>query len=111
MGRLVMVKKIAFISLLLITACGKDVNISTKQLESNSGLSSGNATATNQEGIIKRGTPDQIIVDGQSKIVSIYSSYSALEFIAVRPLNSQTPVNFRGKIKSGQMVLEYLEAK
>lgn len=109
-----MVIKLILLSLLLITACGKNVNISTKQLESNSGLSDGNATATNQEGILKRGTPDQIIVNGTAKIVSTYSSYSALEFIAIRPLNSQTPVNFRGKphkLRSNEMVLEYIETK
>ena len=111
MGLLVMVKKITIISLLLISACGKNVSISTRELEANSGLSDGNATATNQVGVIKRGTPDLIIVNGKANIVSIYSSYSALEFIAIRSMNSQTPVNFRGKIKNNQMVLEYVKAQ
>ncbi len=106
-----MVKKIALISLFLISSCGKDVSISGTKLQNNSGLSDGNSTITNQTGILKRGNPDIIIVNGQGTIVSIYSSYSALEFIAIRALNSQTPVNFRGKVKNGQMVIEYVQAK
>jgi hypothetical protein len=103
--------KFLIISLFLISACGKNVSISTTELEANSGLSDGNATVTNQAGIIKRGTPDLIIVNGQANIISIYSSYSALEFVAIRSMNSQTPVNFRGKIKNNQMVLEYVKAQ
>ncbi|MBA2403891.1 MAG: hypothetical protein H0V66_03900 [Bdellovibrionales bacterium] len=106
-----MVKKIALISLLLIAGCGKNVSISTKELESNSALSDGNAQATPQEGIIKRGITDQIIVNNSYYKVSIYSSYLALEFIAIRPLNTQTPVRFRGKIKNNEMILEYVVAK
>lgn len=109
-----MVIKLILLSLFLISSCGKNVSISTKQLESNSSLSDGNATVTNQEGILKRGTPDLIIVNGEAKIVSIYSSYSALEFIAIRSMNSQTPVNFRGKLnklKNNEMILEYIQLK
>lgn len=106
-----MVTKFLLLSLILIASCGKNVKISTTELETNSRLSDGNSTLTNQEGIIKRGTPDLIIVNGPALKVSIYSSYSALEFVAIRPLNSQTPVRFRGKIKNNEMVLEYLEAK
>lgn len=106
-----MVKKITLISLFLIAACGKDVKISTKELETNSSLSDGAAHSTNQEGVLKRGSPDFIIVNGVANKISMYSSYSSLEFIAVRPLNSQTAVKFRGKIKKNEMVMEYMEAK
>ena len=106
-----MVKRFTFICLFLITACGKNVSISGRELESKSSLSDGNATLTNQEGVLQRGTPDYIVVSGPAYKVSIYSSYSALEFIAVRPLNAQIPVKFRGKIKNNEMVLEYLEVK
>jgi hypothetical protein len=106
-----MVTKLILLSLFLVGACGKNVKISTKELESNSRLSDGNSTITNQEGIVKRGTPDLIIVNGSAVKISIYSSYSALEFVAIRPLNSQTMVKFRGKLKNNEMVLEYLEAK
>jgi hypothetical protein len=105
--------KFLLLSLFLIFSCGKNVSISTRELQANSGLSDGNATATDQVGVIKRGTPDLIIANGQTNIVSIYSSYSALEFIAIRSMNSQTPVNFRGKINNNnnQMVLEYVKAQ
>lgn len=106
-----MVKKVTLISLLLIASCGKDVKISSKELESNSSLSDGNSTVTNQEGILKRGTPDKISVNGADVKVSIYSSYQVLEFIAIRPLNSQIPVRYRGKTKNNELVLEYLEEK
>ena len=103
--------KFLILSLFLIFSCGNNVSISTRELQANSALSDGNATATNQVGVIKRGTPDLIIVNGQANIISIYSSYSALEFVAIRSMNSQTPVNFRGKIKNNQMVLEYVKAQ
>jgi hypothetical protein len=95
----------------LIAACGKDVKVSTKELESNSRLSDGNSTVTNQEGTLKRGTPDVISINGSDLKVSTYSSYQVLEFVAIRPLNSQTLVKYRGKTLNNELVLEYLEAK
>lgn len=106
-----MVKKIALITLFLIAGCGKDVKISGKELEYNSGLSSGNTLTTNQEGVISRNNPDILTVNGTVYKVSIYSSYKALEFIAARPLNTQYAVKFRGKIKNKEMVLEVVELK
>ncbi len=106
-----MVNKLLIIVLFIVSGCGKDVSISTRELESKSSLSDGNSTATNQEGILKRGTPDFVIVSGVASKVSIYSSYASLEFIAVRPLNSQTPIKFRGKMKKNEMVMEYIVAK
>lgn len=111
MGLSVMVTKLILLSLFLLVSCGKNVSISGRELESNSSLSDGNASATNQEGILKRGTPDYIVVSGPAYKVSIYSSYSALEFIAVKPLSTQMPVKFRGKLKNNEMVLEYIQAK
>jgi hypothetical protein len=111
MEQSVMVNKLTLILLLIVSGCGKDVSISTRELETKSSLSDGNATVTDQEGILKRGTPDFVIVSGVASKVSIYSSYASLEFIAVRPLNSQTPIKFRGKVKKNEMVLEYVEAK
>ncbi len=111
MEQSVMVNKLILIALLIISACGKDVTISNRELESKSSLSDGNATVTDQEGILKRGTPDFVIVNGVASRISIYSSYSSLEFIAVRALNSQTPIKFRGKLKKNEMVMEYIVAK
>lgn len=103
--------RVFILSLFLIASCGKDVSLSTKSLEYNSGLSDGANTATTQEGIVNRGTPDHINVNGTSYKVSVYSSYAALEFIAAKPLSSQIPVKFRGKIKNNEMVLEYVTKK
>ena len=111
MGPSVMVTKLILLSLFLFVSCGKNVSISGRELESKSSLSDGNATLTNQEGILKRGTPDYIVLSGPAYKVSIYSSYSALEFIAARPLSTQMPVKFRGKLKNNEMVLEYIQDK
>ena len=107
-----MIIKIVLFSLFLFSACGKNVTISTKELRSNSSLSDGKALATNKEGILKRNTTDTITYNGTSKKVSIYSSYQALEFIAIRPLKSETQVKYReGKNNNNEMVLEFIEAK
>ncbi len=106
-----MVTKLILLSLFLLLSCGKNVSISGRELESKSSLSDGNATLTNQEGILKRGTPDYIVLSGPAYKVSIYSSYSALKFIAARPLSTQMPVKFRGKLKNNEMVLEYIQDK
>jgi uncharacterized lipoprotein YmbA len=103
-----MVTRVLLLSLFLIVSCGKDVSLSTKSLEYNSGLSDGTTTATTQEGIVQRGSPDYLNTNGISYKVSIYSSYAALEFIAAKPLSSQIPVKFRGKIKNNEMILEYV---
>ena len=103
-------KKLLFISLFLLS-CGKQVEISTKQLEYNSSLSNGASLAVNQEGTLVRGTPDRISTNGSSYKVSIYSSYIALEFIAAKPLSAQLPVKFRGKVKNNEMLLENIQAK
>ena len=106
-----MVEKIILITLFLITSCGKDVSLSTKSLEFNSGLSDGASSVTNQEGILKRGNPDKISINGAEVKISTYSSYQALEFVAIRPLNSQTNIKFRAKNKNNEILLEYIEAK
>jgi hypothetical protein len=106
-----MVTRVLLLSLFLIVSCGKDVSLSTKSLEYNSGLSDGTTTATTQEGIVQRGSPDYISSNGTSYKVSIYSSYAALEFIAAKPLSSQIPVKFRGKVKNNEMILEYVTNK
>lgn len=61
--------------------------------------------------VVQRGSPDYISANGTSYKVSIYSSYASLEFIAAKPLSSQIPVKFRGKIKNNEMILEYVTTK
>lgn len=106
-----MATSVLLLSFFLFSSCGKDVSLSTKSLEFNSGLSDGANTATNQEGIVQRGTPDYIKSNGTSYKVSIYSSYASLEFIASKPLNSQILVKFRGKIKNNEMIVEYITVR
>ena len=103
--------KLYLFILVLLVSCGKQVEISNKQLEYNSSLSNGASIAVNQEGVLIRGTPDRITSNGASYKVSIYSSYIALEFIAAKPLGIQVPVKFRGKVKNSEMLLENIQAK
>lgn len=100
--------KVLALLLILVGACGKDVEISNRELQYNSSLSTPTAE---QDGILIRGKPDRLKGPSGTYPVSIYSSYSSLEFIAARELNQQYPVKFRGKIKNGQYVVETLSAK
>lgn len=104
-----MTTKLIILTLFLAVSCGKDVDISTKKLEYNSQLNSASSSATNASGSIKRGAVDSITTNGSTYKVSIYSSYSALEFIAARPLNSQFSVRYKGKVKNNEMVLEIVQ--
>lgn len=47
--------------------------------------------------------------DGKSYPFSEYSSHQALSFYAGRPMGSQTPVKYRGQVKSGKMVIEQIQ--
>lgn len=106
-----MVSKLFILTLFLVTACGKDVSISTKKLEYNSTLSTGTSTNSIQEGLLLRDTKDRLVYGGNTYNVSMYSSYIALEFIAARPLNTQHQVKFKGKFKGNDVILETMEQK
>ncbi len=101
----------SLLALVFICACGRQVNISTRQLEYNSNLQNGSSITASQEGLLIRGVPDKIIVNSVTHNVSIYSSYLALEFIASKPLSTQMNVKFKGKLKNNEMVLEIIESK
>ncbi len=90
-----------------VSACGRDVSISTRKLQDNSALEDGSNTVAPQTGTLTRGTPDKI----SGRNVSIYSSYSALEFIAARPLYTQMQVKYKGKIVNQELVLESISAQ
>lgn len=107
-----MVKQLPLLILVLIfsAACGRDVSISNKKLEYNSSLSDG--TKADTSGTLVRGKPDRVIAGNASYVVSIYSSYNALEFIAAKPLNTQMPVQYKGKVsEKNELVLELIQAK
>lgn len=96
--------------LLVCSACGNDVSVSNKQLEYNSSLADG--TKADTSGTLIRGKPDRVMVGNKSYIVSIYSSYNALEFIAAKPLNTQMSVQYKGKVSDNdELVLELIQAK
>ena len=103
-----MTKYLILLSLFTIS-CGKNVNISNQRLQSNSTLST--STTSLQEGLLIRGKPDQIKLNSILYSVSLYSSYNALEFVASKPLSSQVVVQFRGKIKNKEIILETIQAK
>lgn len=104
-----MVKKTTFILILILSAsCGRDVNISTKQLSANSQLKDG-SNLVSTSAILTRGKPDMINVGGTSYKVSIYSSYQALEFIAAKPLTTQMQVTVKGRPKGTEYVLEKIQ--
>lgn len=111
MEQSVMANKFFILITILLISCGKDVSISTKELQYNSTLSNGTSISSNQEGLLLRDTKDRLVVGGTTYNVSIYSSYLALEFIAARPLNSQHQVKFKGKLRGSEIILELIETK
>ena len=105
-----MVKHLSLLLILFICgACGNDVKISGKKLEYNSSLSDG--TKADKSGMLIRGRPDRLAVNGSQYTVSIYSSHSSLEFIASKPLSTQIAVLYNGKLVDGEMVLEVIQAQ
>lgn len=105
--------RLTILATLIITSCGSEVNISNKKLEYNSGLSNGVTITTNQEGVLVRavGSKDKISLNAKSYVVSVYSSYLALEFIAAKKMDKSYPVKLKGKTKGDEIVLELLEDK
>jgi hypothetical protein len=106
-----MASNLVLLILILIAACGKEVSISTKKLESNSTLSTGTTTQNFQDGLLLRNAKDQIVVGGSTYNVSIYSSYLALEFIAAKKMNSQHQVKFKANYKGSDIILEIIQNK
>jgi hypothetical protein len=107
-----MVNRFIFIFFILIIGCGTDVKIDNSKLESFSNVTSTTSTSlVAKAGSLKRGngtTKDMIVYSGVSYTVSMYSSYSALEYIAARSLNYQGNVTFKGTITGGEILLETL---
>ena len=99
------------IFLMTATSCGKEVNVSTKKLEYNSSLSNGASVTPDADGVLIRGVPDRIQTTSGTYNVSTYSSHSALEFIAIRPLNSQHQIRYRATLKNNEIVLQVIQQK
>ncbi len=107
-----MVNKSSLILFVLLVGCGTDVKIDNSKLESFSNVTSTTSTSlVAKAGSLKRGngtTKDVIIYSGVSYTVSIYSSYSSLEYIAAKSLNYQGSVTFKGTITGSEILLENL---
>jgi hypothetical protein len=97
--------------LVFCSACGPQVNISNSKLESNSSITAGEIKKVDQQGTLIRGKPDVISGSSGTLIVSMYSSYHALEFIAAKPMNSKHEIKYRGIIKKSEVILEVIETK
>ena len=100
-----MQNRILTLGIFLLMACGRQVEISSRELKYNSSLAS---PIQEQTGTLIRGKPDQLKGPEGTFPISIYSSYASLEFIAARELNKEYPVKFRGKLQNKQYILETL---
>jgi hypothetical protein len=107
-----MVNKSSFILFILLLGCGTEVKIDNSKLESYSNVTTTTSTAlVAKVGSLKRGngsTKDMIIYNGTNYNVSMYSSYSALEYISAKPLNYQGSVTFKGTMTGNDLLLETL---
>jgi hypothetical protein len=102
-----MVTKITFL-LFLCLACGKEVSFKNK-LEDVSALNSKEQASYQKMGVLTQGNPSQITYQGQSYIVSTFSSKSALDFISSLPSGSKSSVIFTGGINKKEMVIESIK--
>lgn len=94
-----------FILFLICTGCGKEVNFKNK-LEDLSALKTTEKASYVKSGILLKSTPSQITYQGQTYLVSVYSSKAALDFINGLASGSKTPVLFTGGINKKEMVIE-----
>lgn len=95
----------------LIVGCGNQVTLKENKLENLDALSSNTNTSYKKFGTLRKGTPSQVIIDGKTYLVSVYSSKSAMDFINALPLGTQLSITFTGGIQSNQVVLETIERR
>lgn len=106
--------KIALLTLLIASGCGNTTKIDDSKLESFSNITNAGTVTLDKDGTLKRGdgsTKDLIIYENEQYVVSMYSSYSALEFISAKPLNYEGVVSFKGEVSGENIVLESVKAK
>ena len=102
-----MQNKIYILFLVLIWGCGNTM-VDERKLESFSNITNAGTVTLDKSGSLLRGngtTKDVIIYNGQSYKISMYSSYSALEFVSAKPLNYQANVQFKGDIRGFEIIL------
>lgn len=94
--------------MLLISSCGKNVQIKSNKLESLQQI-----TEADWKSLQKAGTLDTasntLVYQGKSYRISKYSSQQATTFIGSLPGNSQIPVYFIGPLDTDEVVFENIK--
>lgn len=94
--------------LLILTACGKQINIDHSALENASKLSSQkDAYVTKNGSVVKSSdsTGGEIIYNGSRYTISAYSSLITKNFIKTLPKTNTVSVTFKGSLMNGEMVI------
>lgn len=101
-----LLKASSLLLLILISACGKQVNISTDKLKA---ASESNALTAMKEGTLTRGNPSTISVPGATYNVSKYSSHLALQFINTIPQGQSISVRYIAQTEGAELVISKIE--
>lgn len=100
------------IRLLLLTflvSCGNNVQLKDNKLESLNQLSPTQLASYQKQGVLTKGSPNQIQYEGNTYQVSQYSSKACEEFLKILPTGSQVPVIFTGGVTGNQIVIETIK--
>ncbi len=113
MGSLAMQIKLTILALFILTSCGQESTVKSAQLEAFSNITVVDSNVVSKSGALHRGngtTNDRILTEGSYYKISTFSSYTALEYVAAKPLNYQGPVKFQGTIQGSEIRLSILQA-
>ena len=97
------------ILLLLLVSCGNNVKLKDNKLESLNQLSPSQIASYQKQGILIKGSPNQVQYQGSTYQVSEYSSKACEQFLKSLPIGSQVPVIFTGGINGNQIVIETIK--
>lgn len=98
-----------FILFLFLLGCGKDVNLSTAELQRQSSITTADKTNAYTNGTLTKGTTTKLTFGSKTATVSPYSSHLALEYIAALPMGAQKPVKFKGEVSDNEVVISKIE--
>lgn len=105
-------KFIILILILFISACGRQVNISSSKLESYSKLTDAEIDKDKVNAVLFRlQSSDNIQYSGKSYQVSAQSSHLALTYIKTKTIGSHVPVKVKAKFKGTEVIIEVIEDK
>ncbi len=99
-----MVIKILLLTL-LVTSCGREVNLKANKLESTQQITNADVAKFQKAGTFIKNT-NSVVISGSSYKISIYSSKNALDFAAAIPAGSQVPVLVIGGYSANEVVIE-----